>query len=94
MPLCCANTVRSSAVARLGLNPQVLRPYSLRRGGVTWALQSTGDLELVLLRGRWSSSAAARGYLQEGMALLAQTALTPDARAALSHYHEVLRRFL
>ena len=79
---------------KLRLDPSVLRPYSLRRGGATWMLQQSGNMELVLFRGRWSSSTAARGYLQEGLALLAQAALTPEARQALQHYHDLLRRTL
>ena len=69
------------------LNLEVLRPYSICRGGVTWALQQAASLELVLLRGRCSSSAAARGYLQEGLALPAQAALSREPRS-----HRVLHR--
>jgi hypothetical protein len=82
----------NQGIRKLLLDPTVLRPYSLRRGGATWTLQQSGNMELVLFRGRWSSSTAARGYLQEGMALLAQAALTPEARGTLQLYHDVLRR--
>ena len=41
------------ALSRLSLNSEVLRPYSLRRGGATWTLQQTASVELVLFRGRW-----------------------------------------
>ena len=82
----------NQGIRKLLLDPNVLRPYSLRRGGATWTLQQSGNMELVLFRGRWSSSTAARGYLQEGMALLAQAALTPEARGTLLLYHDVLRR--
>ena len=79
------------ALDMLGLNSSVLRPYCLRRGGATWALQQTGNLEAVLFRGRWTSSVTARAYLQEGMALLAQAALTPESRSAMRHYQAFLR---
>ena len=84
----------NAALGKLQLNPQVLRPYSLRRGGATWALQQTASLELVLFRGRWSSSTAARGYLQEGLALLAQSALSGASRELMRLYTEHLRRAL
>ena len=79
------------SLAKLELNSEVLRPYALRRGGATWELQQSANLELVLLRGRWSSSTVARGYLQEGLALLAQSALSPESRRLMQFYAEQLR---
>ena len=79
------------ALGKLSLNADVLRPYSIRRGGATWCLQQTGALETVLLRGRWSSSTVARGYLQEGLALLAQASLSPESRELMTHFTELLR---
>jgi hypothetical protein len=83
-----------AALAKIQLSSDVLRPYSLRRGGATWSLQQTGSLEAVLFRGRWSSSVAARGYLQEGLALLAQASLSPESRQEMSFFHALLRQQL
>ena len=49
---------------------------------------------MVLFSGRWSSTTAARGYLQEGLALLAQSALSPESRVLLSRFQEIFRRHL
>ena len=84
----------ASALRRLDLDPAILKPYALRRGGATFELMQTSNLEAVLLRGRWSSTTVARGYLQEGMALLAQAALTPTSRFWLAEYTKVLEQAL
>ena len=54
------------------------KPYSLRRGGATWLLQSGVPLETILVRGRWRSLSVARLYLEDGLAQL------PQLRTALS----------
>lgn len=56
-----------------------MKPYSLRRGGATFLLQSGGALEAILVRGRWRSLAVARLYLEDGMAQLPSLRLKPDA---------------
>eukprot|EP00435_Cladocopium_sp_Y103_P024553 s1957_g6.t1 len=42
------------------------RPYSLRRGGATWEMQSHGLMERTLIRGRWKNSNVARLYICDG----------------------------
>ena len=39
------------------------RPYSLRRGGATYEMQSHGLMEKTLIRGRWRNSNIARIYI-------------------------------
>lgn len=46
------------------------RPYSLRRGGATYIFQMTGSMEMALLKGRWSSTKAAKIYLSDGLRYL------------------------
>ena len=53
-----------------GVQALQLKPYSLRRGGATFLLQSGTRLEVILLRGRWKSLGVARLYLQDGLAQL------------------------
>ena len=57
---------------RLGVENFSFKPYSLRRGGATFLLQSHMPLEYILLRGRWRSASVARIYLQDGLAALTE----------------------
>ena len=57
--------------------------YSLRRGGATFFFQSTGSLDLAVVRGRWENSKTARIYITEGLALLAGLSLTPSTRVLI-----------
>ena len=56
-----------SYLRRFKITSLGFRPYSLRRGGATWLLQSTGSMELALLKGRWSSHRVARVYIADGL---------------------------
>eukprot|EP00438_Fugacium_kawagutii_P013582 Skav223043 [mRNA] locus=scaffold1069:163813:168437:+ [translate_table: standard] len=51
------------------------RPYSLRRGGATFWFQKHGSFDKLLVQGRWQAAKAARVYLNEGLALLAELTL-------------------
>ena len=68
----------AEAMHEFGLDPELWRPYSIRRGGASHHFRRGGDLAATLFRGRWSSVSTARGYLVEGLALLAQ--LTVNVR--------------
>jgi len=57
-------------LAQLGLAELGLRPYSLRRGGATYEMQSHGLMEKTLIRGRWKNSNIARIYICDGLAML------------------------
>ena len=54
-----------SYCSRFDLLQHNFRPYSLRRGGATWLFQSSGSMELALVKGRWSSSRVARIYIYQ-----------------------------
>lgn len=56
-------------IIRFDLEEHGFRPYSLRRGGATHLFQTSGSMELALLRGRWESTRVATfrhyGYQQK-----------------------------
>ena len=61
------------------------KPYSLRRGGATFLLQSGVALETILVRGRWRSLGVARLYLEDGLAQL------PALRTPVLHRKTIQR---
>ena len=61
----------------LHLEPLDLRPYSLRRGGATWWFCQHGNLDRVMLLGRWQAQKTARLYLNESRAVLTEMQLGP-----------------
>ena len=63
-----ANTLKS-----LNLERFEFRPYSLRRGGATFWFGKHGSLDRLLIQGRWQAARTARIYINEGMAILAET---------------------
>ena len=82
------------AIAELGLDPEIFRPYGLRRGGATEFYRRTGSLEATLFRGRWSSLRTARAYIVEGMSLLAQGSIDLSKVPGARLYLQALRTFL
>ena len=75
--------VFKSTCVSLGF-PDHYVPHSLRHGGATRLHLLGMPLEDILLRGRWSSSASARRYIQSGRALLLTTRV-PMRVQALAH---------
>eukprot|EP00435_Cladocopium_sp_Y103_P016319 s2345_g4.t1 len=70
---------------QLDLSELGFRPYSLRRGGATWEMQSHGLMEKTLIRGRWRNSSIARIYISDGLSLL------PALRMSLRAKHQVAK---
>ena len=62
------------------------KPYSLRRGGATYLLQSGLPMATILLRGRWRSVAVASLYLQDGMAQIPALRLPATAQDRVSFW--------
>ena len=62
-------------VESLKLESLELRPYSLRRGGATWWFCQHGNLDWVMILGRWQAQKTARMYLNESRAILAEMRL-------------------
>ena len=61
----------TKAVEALRLNDLHFRPYSLRRGGATVWFNQHGSFDKLLAQGRWAAARAARVYLNDGLAQLA-----------------------
>ncbi len=62
------------------------RPYSLRRGGATHVFQTTGSMEVALLKGRWGSSKVARVYIADGISYLPGRTLSTRAKNFLEKW--------
>jgi hypothetical protein len=69
----------------LALSDMDFRPYSLRRGGATFEMQSHGLMEKTLIRGRWRNSNIARIYISDGLSRL------PDLRMSWEAKHKVAK---
>lgn len=63
----------SKYLQALDLESYAFRPYSLRRGGATFWFQKHGSFDRLLVAGRWQAARTARIYLNEGLAMLAET---------------------
>ena len=62
------------------------RPYSLRRGGATFEMQSHGLMERTLIRGRWKNSNVARIYISDGLSMLPRLRMTLEAKHKIASY--------
>ena len=79
----------SECLEALGLEKFQFRPYSLRRGGATWWFSKHQNLDKILVQGRWLAQKTARIYINEGLAMLAQTKIDfhhPNLKAFLNVY--------
>eukprot|EP00438_Fugacium_kawagutii_P029680 Skav211484 [mRNA] locus=scaffold2188:226124:230616:- [translate_table: standard] len=70
---------------QLALDDLHYRPYSLRRGGATFYFQRHGQLDRLLVQGRWQSSRTARIYIDDGLAVLAASQVKLSSRARVFH---------
>ena len=75
----------NQSLESLGLGDLGYRPYSLRRGGATFYFQRHGQLDRLLVQGRWQSSRTARIYLNSGLAMLAEQQLQMSPKALTFH---------
>ena len=74
---------------QLRLQDLNFRPYSLRRGGATYEMQSHGLMEKTLLRGRWRNSGVARIYLCDGLSLLPSLKMSLQAKHLVAKYSSI-----
>lgn len=65
-------------------------PYSVRRGGASFAFSEGQSFDELLVKGRWQSNKTARLYLDTGRATLIQTRFTPVQRHRLRRYVNLL----
>ena len=68
--------------------------YSLRRGGATAYLFSTGSMEKTLVKGRWEAASTARIYIQDAAAHAGQLSLSDVQLALLKRATAGLNRFV
>ena len=76
---------------RVHVDPEVFKPYALRRGGATAHFVEHNSLSATQYRGRWASVRACKIYVVEGQRELADAALTTATRQACAFYISVLR---
>ena len=67
-------------LTQLDISNLTWRPYSLRRGGATYEMQTHGLMEHALIRGRWNNSNVARLYICDGLAMLPRLCITWTAK--------------
>eukprot|EP00438_Fugacium_kawagutii_P026039 Skav215411 [mRNA] locus=scaffold356:146656:153836:- [translate_table: standard] len=77
------------AAEAVGAGNLSLRPYSLRRGGATYEMQSHGLMERTLIRGRWKNSNIARLYICDGLSLLPTLKLSWEAKLKIARFSSV-----
>lgn len=77
------------AVEAVGAAHLQLRPYSLRRGGATYEMQSHGLMERTFIRGRWKNSNIARLYICDGLSLLPSLSLPWESKMKIAQFSAV-----
>ena len=73
----------------LAIQDLSLRPYSLRRGGATYEMQSHGLMEKTLIRGRWKNSNVARIYICDGLAMLPRLCMSLEAKFNVARWSSI-----
>ena len=68
---------------RLGIGNMGFTLHSWRRGSATTHFLKFGNLEKIMLHGRWSNAKVARGYIGEATASLADANIPRKARLQL-----------
>lgn len=68
-------------------------PYSIRRGGASYAFAQGASFDELLVRGRWQSNRTARLYLDTGRAALIQTRFNARQRGYIVKYVNVLTSY-
>lgn len=75
------------------LGPFHFTPYSIRRGGASYAFATGAAFDELLQRGRWQSSKTARIYLDTGRAALIQTQFNLRQQRLIDEYGQKLKCF-
>ena len=84
----------AAACQALSLEALHLKPYSLRRGGATYMFRQSGNLHNVVVRGRWSSIATARIYINITKEELQRMQLSPAQSIQVARHERALLRAL
>jgi hypothetical protein len=77
----------------MGLYDAALNLYSLRRGGATNAFSKGTSIEQILIIGRWQNLKTARGYISQGVALVAAFDLPDHVSSLASLSHSMLHEW-
>ena len=83
-----------ASISALELDPDVWRPYGLRRGGATEHFRQHGNLESTMFKGRWTCTSTARIYLVEAMSLLASAQIDLSSHVLARLWVSLLRHVL
>ena len=78
----------------LGLSSVGFTPYSIRRGGASYAFSQGYTFDTLLVMGRWQSIKTARIYLDSGRSSLIQLQLPHHAQAHVQHFGHQLSMIL
>ena len=71
----------AEALTALNLDSFGFRPYSLRRGGATHWFRRHGSFDKLMIQGRWAAQKTAKIYINEGLAILAETKVPVNSLA-------------
>ena len=85
----CFRNLFRRATAALKIEHLNFRPYSLRRGGATYEMQTHGLMERTLIRGRWRNSNIARIYINDGLALLPSLSMSFESKFLVAQYSSI-----
>ena len=88
----------SNCLNTLGLESFEFRPYSLRRGGATSWFHKHGNMDRLLVLGRWQASRTAKIYINSGLAMLSELKLPAKSvkpfLTVYSNHHSALPKNL
>ena len=82
-------TLFRKMLVQLDLSELQFQPYSLRRGGATFEMQSHRLMEKTLLRGRWWNSGVARIYLCDGLSVLPSLKMSLEAKHLVARFSSI-----
>ena len=85
----CFRDLFRRILAALEISSLGFRPYSLRRGGATYEMQSHGLMERTLIRGRWKNSNVARIYISDGLAMIPRLKMTWAAKFKVAQHSSI-----
>ena len=84
----------AAALLRVGLDPGLYKPYSLRRGGASHHYMEGMSITETQHRGRWGAYRTAKIYIVEGQREVSEAGMSENARSLCVHASSRLRRFL
>ena len=81
----------NTCLEKLRLTPWDFKPYSLRRGGATFYFMKLGQLDRILIMGRWTAVKTAKIYINTGLSLLNDIQIP---NSLLKPFHTVFSTFI